>query len=78
MFKMQKVNQPAFKLDNIVLIGTYWPSGSSYGVIGMFEYELSEFAKKKDKKTERKRKVHINQHLWNWKQIMTCYANQHN
>jgi hypothetical protein len=59
MFKMQKVNQPAFKLDNIVLIGTYWPSGSSYGVIGMFEYELSEFVEER----KRNRKVSINECL---------------
>jgi hypothetical protein len=65
MFNVQnaKSKPTSIQTYNIVLIGTYWPSGSSYGVIGMFEYELSEFAKKKDKETERKRKVYINQHL---------------
>lgn len=43
-----EVKQPV-KVDHMGLQGTYWPSGSSYGVIGIFEYELSVFAYRKER-----------------------------
>lgn len=42
-----KATQPVSILGNKILQETYWPSGSSYGVIGIFEYAVSGFIMRK-------------------------------